>query len=343
MENINFIKDKYIFASIPSMLLVGDSAEDTRNRQIALFLKELTKYNVLIKDLVNYNLKEVDRNIALNVAHYIIENDELLNIIVNKLDLPISRLSKLTKIKSEYIEKWRDYILAYYLILSNPNYRGIQDYLRIVLREDNNGGYVKNNKQQIYKGLVIKSSKKSAYIVTSKGEFLRIKTNDKINPGDVCEGSLKKTLKNYRIHISILLLILIVIVSGIIIEYRRAQSIVVIETTSVIKIHINKYNKVIYAYSPTEKGKELINDVNMLNKDVDEAIADTFEYAINNNMLDLSKKTLITINGQAIKYGLFDKTNKIITENKIPIVINNAGNQQKLPKYLSEDENKTEK
>ena len=344
MEKLSFNKDKYVFASLPSMLLIGDSAENNINKQIALFLNELNMYNVLIKDLVNFSIKENDRNIALNIAYYITDNDELLKIIIQKKDLPISKLSKLTKIKPEYIENCRDYIIAYYIILTNPNYRHIQDYFKIKLREDNNVISISNKKQDSYKGLVIKSLKKSAYIVTSKGEFLKIKTNSKANIGEICEGKKKKTLRNYRIHISILLVILILIGSGIIIEYRMTQSIVIIEATSNIKIHVNKFNKVIYAYSPTDKGKELLDNINILDKDIDEAMAETFEYALKNEMLDLSKKTLVTINGQAVKYGLLTKTNKVISENNIPIIINNAGNQQKLPQYLTEDkENKTEK
>ena len=146
--------------------------------------------------------------------------------------------------------------------------------------------------------------------MTSKGEFLKIKTNNKASIGDLCEGKQKKTLRSYRIHISILLIILILIGSGIIIEYRRTESIVVIQTSSNIKISINKYNKVIYAYSPTDKGKELVTNINMLNKDIDEAMAETFEYALNNEMLELnkevpalSKKALITINGKTLEYG----------------------------------------
>lgn len=344
MENLSFNKDKYVFASLPSMLLIGDSAEYNRNKQIALFLNELNMYSVLLKDLVNFSLKENDRNIALNIAYYITDNDDLLKTIIRKKDLPISKLSKLTKIKSEQIEKYRDYIIAYYIILTNPDYRLIQEYFRIKLREDNNVIGISNKKQDLYKGLVIRSLKKSAYIVTSKGEFMKIKTDSKASIGELSEGRKKKTLRNYRIHISILLFILILIGSGIIIEYRRTQSIVVIETTSNIKININKFNKVIYAYSPTDKGQKLIDNVDILNKDIDEAMAEIFKYALNNEMLDLSKKTLVTINGQAIKYGLLTKTNKIISENNIPIVINNSGNQQKLPQYLTQDEeDKTEK
>lgn len=350
MENLSFNKNKYVFTQIPSMLLVGDSAEVNRSKQISLFLNELNTYNVLLKDLVSFPLNENDRNIALNIAYYIYDNEELIKTITQKKDLPMSKLSKLTKTKAPYLVKCRDYIMVYYIILTNPNYKGIQDYFRVKLREDNKVRDISNNKQNVYKGVVVKSLKKSAYILTSMGEFIKIKTDNKISVGEVAEGKEKKTLKNYKIYISIFLFLMILIGSGIVIEYRRTQSIIVMETSSNIVMHINKFNKVIYVYSPTEKGDKLIESVNMLNKDLDQAMAETFGYALNNNMLDinkenpsLSKKTLITVNGEPLKYGILSKTSKYLSENNIPIVINNVGNQQKLPSYSSEDEEKNTK
>ena len=345
MENSSFNRNKYVFASIPSMLLVGDSAEINRSKQISLFLNELNTYNVLLKDLVNFPLKEIDRNLALNIAYYIYDNEELIKTIAQKKDLPFSRLSRLTKIKVEYLEKCRDYIMTYYIILTNPNYKGIQDYFRVKLREDDNVRSISNKKQTVYKGVVIKSLKKSAYILTSMGEFIKIKTDNRVNIGEVAEGKEKKTLKHYKIYISILLFLIILIGSGIVIEYRRTQSIIVIETSSNIVMHVNKFNKVIYAYSPTEKGDKLIENVNMLNKDIDQVMAETFEYALNNQMLEinkdipaLSKKTLITVNGEPLKYGILSKTSKYVYDNNIPLAINNVGNQQKLPQHFNEEE-----
>lgn len=333
MDDLGFRKDKYVFASMSPMLLMGDSVEENRNKQIASFLNELSTHNVLIKDLVNFPISERDRNIALNVALYITNNEDLLEIVINKKDLPILKVSKLTKLKPDYLEKCRDYIIAYYIIIINPKYKSIQDYFNIKLKEDNNITRMPNKDQRVHKGVTIKTFRGRAYILTFRGEFLKIKPNSEVKIGEACEGKEKKFLGNFKIHISILLVILIMIGSCIVIEYRRTQSIIVIETTSSIKIHINRLNKVIYMYSPTDKGRELIDHIDILNRDVDEATAKIFEYAFNNDMIDPNKKVLITINGQPIKYGSFTKTNKFISENNIPVIINNSGNQQKLPKY----------
>jgi hypothetical protein len=340
MDDLRFKKDRYAFISVPTMVVVGDEAESIKNKQITMFLNQLNTYNVLLKDLVDVPIKESERNISLNIAHYIMSNEELSERIIEKRDLPISKVSKLTKLKPEYLEKCKDYIIAYYVILNNPNYKCLQDYLKIKLKDDDNILSISNKKEKTHKGLVLKLFGKCAYIITSKGEFFKIKTNDKVDIGQIVEGREKRFFGNYKIHISIFLVIVILIGSGIVVQYRTIQSIVVIETTSNIKLHINKFNKVIYAYSPTDKGKELLKNISPENKDVDDAISKILEYAYENKMIDLSKKTLVTINGQPLKYGLLAKTDKLVSENNIPIMINNSGNQQSIPKQSNEDKTK---
>lgn len=341
MENKNFNKNKYIFTSMPSMVIVGDVAEKSRSKQINLFLSELHLYNVIVKDLVNFKLNENERNVALNVAYYMSEDEELSRLVNNKKALPISKLAKKTRMKSIFLERWRDYILAYYIILNNPNYKAIQDYFRIKLKEPNDVIKNEGRKKENHKGIVIKSLKNSVYILTSKGEFIKLKNNSEVKAGEIAEGKQKKGISDYKIPIAITIFILFFIGCGIFIKYNRTESIVVVETTSNIKMHVNSFDKVIYIYSPTDKGKLMISNINVLNKDVDDAVTEVLKYAIDNEMLDLTKKTLVTITGKPLKYGKFSETNKFISENKIPVLINNSGNQHKLPTYIPENKGET--
>ena len=85
-------------------------------------------------------------------------------------------------------------------------------------------------------------------------------------------------------------------------------------------------------------GLGLINNTEPISEwNIDDAIEAIFEYAFQNGMIDTSKKTLITVSGKSLEYGSLPKTNKFISENKIPIVINNSGNQQKMPEYVPEE------
>ncbi len=77
MDSLSFNKNKYIFTSMPNISLVSNSVDDSRSKQVSLFLEELSSYNIILKDLVNYPLNEEKRNISLNVSYYIMENEEI--------------------------------------------------------------------------------------------------------------------------------------------------------------------------------------------------------------------------------------------------------------------------
>lgn len=337
MEGLKFNKNKYVFASVPTMTLLGKDSKGNYTKEMSEFLAELSSYDVIFKDLFNQKLEEEKRNIILNIAYYLLENGELNEKLVRRRKVPIKDLSIATRIGRNNIEEWKEYIIAYYIILSNPEYKCIQDHLRIKLKSKDNVISIVNKKYPIKKGIAIKVTGKNAYIITAAGEFLKIKTNNKAYPGNICEGKQHTIIGKLKIPIVLTIVILLFIACATVVEFRRTDSIILIETTSTIKIHVNKFNKVIYVYSPTEKGKNLIKSVNAENDNLDDCMAKIFQYAVDNDMINKSKKTLITVTGKSVEYGSLPETNKVISENKIPIVINNSGSQQKMPEYNSDN------
>ncbi|MBE6063390.1 MAG: anti-sigma factor domain-containing protein [Clostridium butyricum] len=338
MERLDFNKNKYVFTSIPTMTLLSRNSNIDYTKEMSAFLSELRSYNVIFKDLFTHKLDEDNRNIVLNLAYYLLEDEKLNEKLVRRKKVPVKELSIATKIGRSNIEDWNEYIIAYYIILSNPNYKCIQDHLKIKLKDEDNVLSIVNKKYPINKGVAIKISKRNAYIVTSSGEFLKIRTNNEVYPGNVCEGKSYSIASKLKIPVALTLVVLLFIACATIVEFRRTESIILINTTSKVKLHINKFHKVIYTYSSTEKGQHLIDSINIENNNVDDSIAKVFQYAIDNDMVDKSTQTLITITGKPIEYGSLPETNKVISENKIPIVINNCGSQQKLPEYNSSSE-----
>ena len=247
MDSLSFNKNKYVFTSLPNISLVSNSADDNRSKQINLFLEELSSYNIILKDLINYPLNEEKRNISLNISYYIMENEKISEKLDRKKELPIKDLCKSVHMSRDKIENMKDYIVAYYLILRNPNYKVIQDTLKIKLREknDNVRSITSLEKHTIYRGTVIKAFKKSAYIITAMGEFVKINTPIRVRVGQSCDGKECTRIGKYKIHIAIAVIILLMIGCATIIDYRRTESIIMVETSSNIKIHVNKYNKVI--------------------------------------------------------------------------------------------------
>ena len=337
MENIKFMKDKYEFTSASPIILMDSADRDNRNEQINLLIEDLNMYNVFLKDLVNFPLKEKERNIALNIAYYIIENEELRDNLNLSRHLNIPKLSRATKIKSDYIKKWKDYIVAYFIIINNPEYEFIQEYLKIKLKQRNRETRHNIIKQKTYRGIIIKLLlHNSACILTSTGEFKKIKLKGELTLGAVGEGKKKIGSAIYKIPVCILLLFLMIFGFNIYSKYTTASSIIVVQTTSNIKLHVNIYDRVIYSHSPTEKGKVLVSNLDAENRKIDDVITDILKYGLKNEMVSKENTVYITVAGQPLKYGELSETNKFIIENDIKVVINNSGVQQKLEDNINE-------
>lgn len=337
MDSIGFNKNKYVFTSAPAMMLLGKNSNENNTKEMSDFLAELSSYGIVFKDLFSHPLSEDKRNVVLNISYYLLEDEKLNEKLTRRKKVPVKELCVATRIGRNNIIDWNDYIIAYYIILSNPDYKCIQDHLKIKLKSEDKVISMVNKKYPVQKGVAIKVVRKYAYIITSSGEFLKIKVNNDTKPGNICEGKHCTGLTKLKLPIALGLVILIFISCATIVEYRRTESIILIETTSKIKLHVNKFHKIIYTYSPTERGQQLIESIDIENDDVDDSVAKVFQYAIDNQMIDKSKKTLITVTGKSIEYGSLPETNKVISENKIPIVINNSGSQQKLPEYTPVD------
>lgn len=343
MEEVKFVRDKYEFTSISPIMLMNSKNQENNAELINLLLHDFSLYSILIRDLVNYPLKEKERNIALNIAFYVMENREFHEELLEHKFLNIKKLSRVVRIKPEYIKKWRDYIVAYWIILSNPDYKFIQNYLKIKVKDIvKNSQHVGDKKEKSYRGIIIKQLiHKSVYILTSSGEFKKVRLSEPQIIGDICEGKREFSKYIYKIPISILILISIIIGFNAYSKYTTTRSIIVIETTSNIKLHANAYGRIIYAYSPTDKGKELTAKIDMQNKKIDDAICEIIEYGYKNKMISHENTVYITVTGINLTYGELVKTSKYISDNnkknednKISVIINNGGVEQKL---LSEE------
>lgn len=338
MVSISFNRNKYVFTHIPMMLISSNADKAEKSKEISMFLKELEEYNVVFKDLVNFPLSEDKRNLSLNIAYYLVENTEIQDKLIRKKAIPFKELSVSIRISISNLEKLNDYIIAYYIIVSNLKYRYLQEHLKVKLRDDNKVVSLDNKKYPIKKGIVITSKRKTACILTPEGEFFKIKTNISVHSGEISEGRESTRIGKYKVQISIFLVILTLICSGFVVKYNKVDRMIVVKLSSSIKLHVNKFDKVVYIYSPTERGQEFIKQIDVENKDLDYALSEIFDKGIQNEMIDKSTKVLMTVTGNPLQYGELTETQKVVGKNSISVVINNAGNQQTLPKYEEEKE-----
>lgn len=322
-----FKRNKYKFATMSVITEKGKEIDELRGNEVSLFTKELFLYKVLLRDLIGHFPTQKDRNLILNIAYYIVEESELFEKIEERRELPLGRIAKKTKISRGFLEIWQDYIIAYMLIISNPNFTYIQDYIKIEINEDNDSNVIAlNNKDEVsHRGIVIQTNKKSAIILTNYGQFFKIKKSEMVELGHEIHGLEKKSVFRYKFHIVFGILFILLLCGAAYRSYVKVSSTIIFTCTSQVKLEVNSSNKVIYTYSSTEKGDAMISKVKPLDKDIDKCLKEFIIYAKENEMIPKDGFQIV-ISGKALGYGELDETDEYIVDNNISAEINNAGN-----------------
>ncbi|WP_194191770.1 anti-sigma factor domain-containing protein [Clostridium chrysemydis] len=186
------------------------------------------------------------------------------------------------------------------------------------------------------KGMVLSVTKRSMYLLTSVGEFKKVKRDRDSGVGKEGFGTKKKSLKDFKIPIAIFIILIIAGVSVFYHQYKKIDSTILIKTTSQVKLDVNPFGRVIYIYSSTDRGKEMLNEVGGLNENFDEVLRNVLKYSKDNGMVP-EGRIFVSITGDPIKYGMLEKTGRYIIDNKIELVINNAGTEHKLNEIMQKE------
>lgn len=327
---IKFKRNKYAFSKASGLLAIGKEFDIKRGEQLSLLRKEVYLYDVHIKELANLKPTYDERNLMLNLSFFIMYDVELLEILHERRKLNIGLLSRKTRIGKAFIDKWTKYIIFYTILFSNPNYKFIQDYFRLIDLEVAKGStsLIVAEEEDNIKGLVIKKNERSINILTNTGEVIKTKKVE-IEIGQEHHSNGKSFFKKNKLKIFLGFIIAISLVGGFFYQYNKKITTVIIQTTSQIKLETNKFNKVLYSYSKTEKGESLLNEIKPNGENLDTAILETIKYSEKNKMMP-EKGILITINGTSIDVKTLKKTGEYIYKNKINLDINNNGIQHKL-------------
>ena len=303
-----FHKNKYRFSSIKPLILISDEVIEFRNQQIINLTSELLKYKVLVRDLIKDNVSYSIRNELLNIAMFITNNVELYDRFIKEEDIPVDVIRIAARVDSKYINKYRDYIIAYTLILGNPNYKNLQDYIQIV----------ENTEEDLGKDIIEYEEKMG-----------QLKLKETCFRGEEIKAIEKKSLKDYKLYVSIISIFALIFVLSIIYKYNNVVSTVVVETTSPIRLEINGFNRVLDVSSSTEKGKTLIAETSVLDNNIDKAICKIIEYANENEMVKDSG-IVVTITGKALKHNSLEETADFVYKKDLKVRLNNAGSEHKL-------------
>lgn len=327
-----FKSGKYRFSSAKPLFLIGNYVIEERGKEINILVDELIKYKVLLKDLISKEVSYSQRNELVTISMYIAANFELYDSFINNLEIPFSKLHMFTRVNKKFLEKYRDYIIVYTLIFGNDKYKNIQDYLQMVetgVDDSETKAIVEYEDELSVNGIVLGKNKKNAIVLTSLGEFKKVKLNEDVLIGEEINANEKKTLKDVKIYISILVVFILVFSMTVMYKYTTVVRTVIIEATSTIRLEINGFNRVLSVSSSTEKGKKLIEETNLLDQNIDTAIYKIIEYASENEMV---KPTgiVVTITGKELKNNSLQKTGELVYKNDLKVRFNNSGLEHKI-------------
>ncbi|MGL4873408.1 MAG: anti-sigma factor domain-containing protein [Clostridium sp.] len=323
-----FNKNKYVFIARRGLSEIGEKLDKVRGHEISLLRKEAYLYDVHVKELSGLRLEYKEREKALNIALYVIEDEKLLENFREKRKLSISDLSRKTKIKKEFLNRWYGYIVLYIIMFSNLDYKNIQNYVKIAISKgDSNITDLENGNNKI-KGIVIKINSKSINVLTSTGEIKRLK-KEETKIGAEYEGIEKDFFHKNRFKILMISTFIAIITGVIFYQYNTITTTLILETTSKVKMETNRFNRVLYSYSGTEKGEKMLTEIKVNGESIDNAILEIIEYASVNKMKPEQGYTM-TINGTTIDTKDLKNTGEYIYDNKIKLDINNNGVQLNL-------------
>ncbi|MBV7274038.1 RNA polymerase subunit sigma-28 [Clostridium sp. PL3] len=107
-----------------------------RSEEIIAFNNELQKYNLSFEVLASSSPTHRDtKDKLLTLAFICSKESSILEYIHKSKMIPVKQICILTNSNRKLIEKWRRYILALILILSNEEYAYIRSYLNIKVGE----------------------------------------------------------------------------------------------------------------------------------------------------------------------------------------------------------------
>jgi hypothetical protein len=182
-------------------------------------------------------------------------------------------------------------------------------------------------------GVVLETNKTSIFIMTRESEFLKLKTKSGKAPhiGEIYTGELYK--KDKPLYKLILLLVIISLITyigiNIINKITPAYS-VVVEINSSIQLKVNRSNDIIAVEPMNSKGVDLVKDMELNHKSLDNALTILLEKADTLNYLKdfYSKKEnpirIYLTEHDNISIPLSSFKNKA-AELKISLIINDNG------------------
>lgn len=322
------VNKKYSFSHAPKLYMLNDNMQDSRKKDVLSFLAELNDFKLNLKSLTSSCPSIKIRNKILNIVFLILEDSRLTAFIHDKKSIPLKKISQMSGELPDFISKYRNYIILYFILLYPTKHTSLRNFLTIT--ENENIPY--DNSQTPLMGVVLSVSKNYCIILTSTGAITsvvptNVEHND-IKIGDIVEGVKTKPLKGKLpliVGFSLVLALSILIAS---LVYNNTQSVVVVSISGNLTLRVNSFGKVHEASGWSSSTRKIVKNVKIDNKSLDQALYNILYYSKNNGIIEEGSSINIYITNKSINFSKLETTINFLKGNKINTNINNNGKDE---------------
>lgn len=302
------LKIKYVFQKHHGLTtLTRDDTRSTR-REIRDFLDDLSTYSVDIMKLCSQNFNMPDRNMILNIALLIINNENIVTELVRTRKVPVKLIANVTGLSVERIDDYREYIVAYMLLFGYSKYSTISRNLSIGTTMD--GKEYGDEKQR---GLFIKELPGTAVILTAQGDFRYLDIPSDSSVGEIVTGKESVFSPKRVIKLGVIATLIVSLIF--IFSFLLMQPVKILHFIggdSHVELSYNRIGRLIEAKGMNSSGNKVTSNVVFSNKKFDTSLAEIIKNGVGSKEMNPRDMSIVIISGDFSK-DLFNKPELINT------------------------------
>lgn len=323
MVNRVLDKNRYVFLEKPTMQVLHKEENEIRTSEIQSYLLRLKEFNITISDLSKTQYDKKDRSLMLNLAMILVSEKKLWERTLEDKRIPLKPFSKIVEEPVFELSEWQNLILAYALLLDEEKFPLIGKYLHYGA-SDKEDSFLRD--ADINMGLSLLRKGRSSYILTSQGQFLKIRTEN-IPVGHMASGKIIRKKLNIVTPL-IVLLVSAALLAGLYVTLsKRISQTIILKAVGEVKMDFNPWGNMVTVIGINTAGKNFVESAEFEDNDVDTVLAEIIEQAYIKEIIREKEEITVLVSGEFLPEDFFKsgKTRDRILSYQLNAKINNNG------------------
>jgi len=323
MVNRVLDKNRYVFLEKPAMQVLHKEENELRVLEIQNYLEKLKEFNITVSSLTKTQHEKKERNLMLNLAMILISEKKLWKKTLEDKRIPLKSFSRLVEEPVFELKEWQNQILAYALLLDEEKFPLAGKYLHYGANEKEDSFLRDAN---LNTGLSLLTKGRSSFILTSQGQFLKIRTGE-IPSGHIASGKIERKKLNLVTPLIVLLLSVVLLAGLYVTLSKRVSQTIILKAVGEVKMDFNPWGDVVNVIGINNTGRNFVEGAEFEDKDIDTVLAEIIEQAYIKEIIREREEITVLVSGDFLPEDFFrsGKTRDRILSYQLNAKINNNG------------------